>query len=247
MGPARDSSEHVPESDLEVSRMRADGEEAPAGSRRLSWSQGDANRTSDVSALPSLDDASRQEPEVHGARRVRAERGADAGLVQGRQEAPVRRGRRGLPWRAEATRGRQVTPWVTADSLQPDEIFVFGSNYGGRHTRGAAELARRLGAKNGQGEGLMGRTYGIPTKPEDVRRRLTLSQIEAHVRTFVEFARQAQKLKFLVSAVGCGLAGYEPREVAPLFKEAAELRNVWLPASFWQVLAETSAADEIQV
>jgi len=86
--------------------------------------------------------------------------------------------------------------------LEPGQIFVFGSNYGGRHSKGAALDARRLyGAVYGGSEGLMGQSYGIPTKPHDVRLRLSLKQIDSHVNTFIDYALIRPELTFL----GCAL------------------------------------------
>jgi hypothetical protein len=82
----------------------------------------------------------------------------------------------------------------------------------------------------------MGQSYGIPTKPHDVRLRLSLNQIELHVITFIDYALTRPELTFLVTEIGCGLAGYTPAEIAPLFRRAANLTNVWLPARFWAVL-----------
>ena len=121
--------------------------------------------------------------------------------------------------------------------LKPGQIFVFGSNYGGRHSKGAALDARRsFGAVSGVSEGLMGQSYGIPTKPHDVRLRLSVAQIEVHVNNFIDYALLRPELTFLVTEIGCGLAGYTPAEIAPLFRRAVDITNVWLPARFWAVL-----------
>lgn len=120
--------------------------------------------------------------------------------------------------------------------LAPGQIFVFGSNEGGRHGRGAAAQARRqYGAKPGQGAGLMGRSYGIPTKDAKLN-VLGLGRIRRYVARFLEDAAAAPHLHFLVTEVGCGLSGYQPADIAPLFAGARALENVSLPASFWAVL-----------
>lgn len=133
-----------------------------------------------------------------------------------------------------------VTNRVTPERvtvLEPGEIFVFGSNYGGRHSKGAALDARRsFGAVYGVGEGLMGWAYGIPTKPHDVRLRLSLRQIQLHVNVFLDYTMIRPELTFLVTEIGCGLAGYSPEDIAPLFRRAVDLPNVWLPARFWAEL-----------
>ena len=113
-------------------------------------------------------------------------------------------------------------------------VFVFGSNFAGRHGKGAALHARQhYGAVYGQGEGLQGRSYAIPTKDAAIR-TLPLDAIAAHVARFVAFARSNPQLRFRVSAIGCGLAGYVPAQIAPLFEGAPN--NCELPAEFVAVL-----------
>lgn len=129
----------------------------------------------------------------------------------------------------------RVTP-DTITRLEEGQIFVFGSNLSGRHGKGAAKTALGWGARWGQAWGLQGRTYGIPTKDASVRRTLSLEEIRQFVEEFIYFAKLRPDLTFLVTEVGCGLAGLHPKEVAPLFKGAMELNNVWLPARFWHKL-----------
>jgi hypothetical protein len=118
-------------------------------------------------------------------------------------------------------------------SLAENQIFVFGSNLAGRHGAGAAKTALGWGAKWGQARGLQGRTYGIPTKDASVRRTLSIVEIKPFVDEFIEFAKANENLTFLVTEIGCGLAGLKPKEVAPLFKEAVNVLNIHLPARFW--------------
>lgn len=113
-------------------------------------------------------------------------------------------------------------------------IFVFGSNTAGRHGKGAALHARKCyGANYGQGVGLQGRSYAIPTKNEKFR-PLPLIEIEKHVDGFVEFARKHPELSFYITPIGCGLAGYNPEQIAPMFKGLPA--NCHLPIKFKQVL-----------
>jgi hypothetical protein len=113
-------------------------------------------------------------------------------------------------------------------------IFVFGSNLAGRHGKGAALWAHNVcGAIYGQGEGLQGRSYAIPTKDHQLR-TLPLPVIEQHVRTFLAFAEAHPELQFRVTAIGCGLAGYKPEQIAPMFRLTAN--NVHLPDVFLDVL-----------
>jgi hypothetical protein len=117
--------------------------------------------------------------------------------------------------------------------IKENEVFVFGSNLSGRHGKGAAKTALGWGAKWGQGNGLQGKTYGIPTKDASVRRTLSLTEIKPFVDEFIDFAKNNQNLIFYVTEIGCGLAGMKPKEVAPLFIEAKEIKNIYLPAKFW--------------
>lgn len=118
--------------------------------------------------------------------------------------------------------------------MSPILIFVFGSNLAGRHGKGAALAAvHHHGAVRGVGEGLQGRSYAIPTKDSSLR-PLPLEQIEEHVNTFIQFAYQHPHWRFNITAVGCGLAGYEPAHIAPLFANVPA--NCELPPSFLAVL-----------
>ena len=120
--------------------------------------------------------------------------------------------------------------------LGAKEIFVFGSNQSGRHGAGAAKTALGWGAVWGQSEGMQGRTYGIPTKDSSVLKTLSIDEIKPYVDRFIEFAKTRPDLSFLVTEVGCGLAGLKPKDVAPLFKAAIGQENIHLPARFWHKL-----------
>jgi hypothetical protein len=109
-------------------------------------------------------------------------------------------------------------------------IFVFGSNLAGRHGKGAALYAfRHYGAIYGQGEGLQGDSYAIPTKDERIR-TLPLSEIRRHVIKFIMFAHTHPELEFQLTRIGCGLAGYKDEDIAPLFKYAPN--NCLLPVGW---------------
>lgn len=115
-------------------------------------------------------------------------------------------------------------------TLGENEIFVFGSNIQGSHGGGAAWYAyKTFGAEWGVGEGLTGRTYALPTMEG-------VSSLKHAVEHFIACVKQHPELTFLVTAVGCGIAGYTPQEVAPLFKDALALENVYLPQVFVDVL-----------
>ena len=113
------------------------------------------------------------------------------------------------------------------DSLEKDEIFVFGSNLEGKHLGGAAKAAHnRFGAQWGVGVGLTGKSYAIPTMQGGVE------TIKPYVDQFIEYAKEHQEKKFLVTRIGCGIAGFKDEEIAPLFMKATSLKNVYLPISF---------------
>ncbi len=115
-------------------------------------------------------------------------------------------------------------------SLGPDEVFVFGSNRAGRHGAGAAKLALKWGAKYGQGHGRQGKTYAIATLDE-LLRKVPLDNIEQEVNEFIWYAAQNLNDTFLVTEIGCGLAGYRVDEIAPMF-DHCNLPNVLLPKRF---------------
>lgn len=114
--------------------------------------------------------------------------------------------------------------------LGDGEYMVFGSNADGRHGKGAALTARKkFGAVYGVGEGLTGRCYAIPTKGHNLS-RMSLAEIKKHVDTFLEFAKDNPDKTFLVTQIGCGLAGHRPKDIAPMFRERTE--NVIIPKEF---------------
>lgn len=113
-------------------------------------------------------------------------------------------------------------------------IFVFGSNVAGRHGKGAALYARQHhGAIYGQGVGLQGNSYAIPTKDAHLK-TLPLSEIEFYVKDFIETAINNPELTFEVTEIGCGLAGYMPKDIAPFFKGSPS--NVILPQEFEEII-----------
>ena len=125
---------------------------------------------------------------------------------------------------------KRITPEFIRD-LKNNEIFVFGSNLAGAHGGGAAYLAyERFGAVMGQGVGLQGQSYAIPTMQGGSE------TILPYVEEFIEFAKQHPELTFLVTKIGCGIAGFRPSEIAPLFAGAVEVENIYLPQDFWNLL-----------
>ena len=126
-------------------------------------------------------------------------------------------------------KGRITPRWI--DSLKENEIFVFGSNLAGMHGGGAARIARlHFGAVMGKGVGLQGQSYAIPTMQGGVE------TIRPYVDDFIDFANHHPDLHFLVTPIGCGIAGFEAEDIAPLFKKAKEMKNISLPESFWEVI-----------
>ena len=111
--------------------------------------------------------------------------------------------------------------------LKADEVFVFGSNLAGMHGGGAAYIAfQKFGAVMGCGVGLRGQSYAIPTMQGGVE------TIKPYVDEFITFAKSRPDLFFYVTRIGCGIAGFRDRDIAPLFKDAAGVENICLPKSF---------------
>lgn len=129
--------------------------------------------------------------------------------------------------------------------LQPNQVFVFGSNLAGRHGKGAAKQAVKWGAIRGQASGLQGQTYGIPTKDgryhldPHLSKVLSVAEIKVFVDEFIRFAQDNPKLIFLVTEIGCGLSRYKPKDIAPLFAQSLLLENVILPPRFVFILKES--------
>lgn len=116
-------------------------------------------------------------------------------------------------------------------SLAPNEVFVFGSNLAGMHGGGAARIARLyFGAVMGNGDGIQGQSYAIPTMQGGV------DTIRPYVDKFIAYARQHPDRQFLVTRIGCGIAGFSPDEIAPLFSDARDVENISLPQDFWECL-----------
>lgn len=125
---------------------------------------------------------------------------------------------------------KRISPrWI--NSLEKNEIFVFGSNLQGMHRGGAARVAlEQFGAVWGEGTGLQGQSYAIPTMHGDI------DVIAPYVNDFIAFAKEHPELKFLVTEIGCGIAGFSVSEMAPLFKEALDITNIYLPERFVEEL-----------
>ena len=121
---------------------------------------------------------------------------------------------------------KRTTPKFITE-LQPNEIFVFGSNLKGMHGGGAAYIAyRKFGAIMGQGVGLQGQSYAIPTMQGGVE------TIRPYVDEFIAFAKEHPELTFLVTRIGCGIAGFSDNDISPLFKEAHDVENIVLPPNW---------------
>ena len=125
---------------------------------------------------------------------------------------------------------KRITPdYIT--SLGPNEVFVFGSNIRGQHMGGAARVAfDKFGAVWGQGVGLQGQSYAIPTMEGGV------DYVAGYVNEFIVFAKEHPEMFFWVTRIGCGIAGFKDEQIAPLFAAASDLDNVALPESFREIL-----------
>ena len=125
---------------------------------------------------------------------------------------------------------REYTPERITE-LKPNEIFVFGSNLAGAHGGGAARLAYEcFGAVWGQGVGLQGQSYAIPTMQGGVE------TIKPYVDEFIDFAKAHPELKFLVTRIGCGIAGFRDEKIARLFAGSYDIHNIILPEGFVEVM-----------
>jgi hypothetical protein len=127
----------------------------------------------------------------------------------------------------------RITPNIIK-RLEDNQVFVFGSNRQGRHGKGAALTARtKFGAIYGQSKGLQGQSYAIVTK--ELRKDydpVTLDEIKQGIDNFIIFAKENTHLTFYVVELGCNLAYFTVEEIAPLFKQAIRLKNVYLPQRF---------------
>ena len=125
---------------------------------------------------------------------------------------------------------KRITPqWI--NDLKENEVFVFGSNLKGLHMGGAARVAwEKFGAIYGQGIGMQGQSYAIPTMQGGVE------TIKPYTDEFIEYAKQHPDKKFLVTPIGCGIAGFTEEEIAPLFKDAVDVENIYLPEGFYNYL-----------
>jgi hypothetical protein len=119
--------------------------------------------------------------------------------------------------------------------MMTDAVFVFGSNLAGRHGKGAALHAyKHYGAIPGIGAGPMGNSYAIPTKRTPYE-SLPLDEITVYAQAFIAYAAEHPETSFQLTAIGCGLAGYKPEDIAPLFRNAPP--NVMLPPEFVDALS----------
>lgn len=129
---------------------------------------------------------------------------------------------------APTSHSERITPEYIK-KLNDTEVFVFGSNLAGHHDGGAARIAwEEFGAIYGQGVGLQGQSYAIPTMQGGIK------TIKPYVDEFIEFAKSHPELTFLVTKIGCGIAGFSVSEIAPLFQKCTEIENVYLPVEFWE-------------
>lgn len=131
----------------------------------------------------------------------------------------------------------RITPNIVT-KLEPNQIFCFGSNDEGFHRRGAALFAKdHCGAILGQARGLQGQSYAIVTKKNwRIARSSTLDEIKLEVNQFIEFAKSHPELIFLMTKIGTDLAGFSIEEIAPLFKDAVQVKNIHLPVEFWDII-----------
>lgn len=126
------------------------------------------------------------------------------------------------------------------DKLEDDEVFVFGSNTEGMHAGGAARMAMNWGAIYGKAFGLQGKTFAIPTVDYTRSGKMSIDEIKKYVDEFLDFTIKNKDKKFLVTEIGCGIAGFKVSEIAPLFRKALEYSNVYLPERFINYLKDNN-------
>ena len=120
------------------------------------------------------------------------------------------------------------------------EVFVFGSNLEGKHYGGAARTAyEKFGAEWGVGTGPTGKSYAIPTMHGGVK------DIKPYVDEFIEYARNHPNNRFLLTRIGCGIAGFKDRQIAPLFKEAWKLPNINFPKEWYPIVTSDEFIDAV--
>ena len=150
-----------------------------------------------------------------------------APTMEARAEALREVTRNNVNYREISEFANRMTPDMIT-RLEKGQIFVFGSNIQGFHGGGAARVAmEKFGAVYGQGDGLQGQSYAISSMEG-------LENMAKHVDDFIDFAKQHPEMTFLVTRIGCGIAGYSPAEVAPMFAAAVDIENIWLPKDFWE-------------
>lgn len=157
-------------------------------------------------------------------------------LAEWRRQLSVAEAEEQAKFEATHSQSSRVTP-AHISSLKENEVFVFGSNEQGLHYGGAARAAvEHFGAIMGQGSGLQGNSYAIPSMSG-------LAVMSHYVMEFCKFAKAHPHLKFLVTPIGCGIAGYSVEQVAPLFSDCRGMDNISLPAAFWDILGQPTAKE----
>lgn len=144
---------------------------------------------------------------------------------------------------------KKFTP-KTIEALNENEIFVFGSNFNGNHAGGAARLAvEKFGAIQGQARGLQGQSYAIPTLNESMQ-KVSLTSIKDELQALIDFAKTNESLTFFVTKIGCGIAGFNEKEIADIFKELSIPENVIIPmefAIFWDRKVENAVIANYEI
>ena len=131
-------------------------------------------------------------------------------------------------------KSQRISPSAIRE-LKENEIFVFGSNVLGQHDGGASLYAlQHFGAQFGKSEGRQGQSYAIPTDGNSIK------ELEAAIERFNEYVVMHPELNFMLTAIGCGNAGYSVEQIAPLFRQAYQFGNVYVPAQFLGYVTEIS-------
>lgn len=142
----------------------------------------------------------------------------------------------------------RVTPEKLTDIGREDNILI-GTNEAGIHGAGIARYAYdHWGASLGQGFGPMGNCFGLPTKDWEIQ-SLPLDVINNYVERYIDWTQLLRNYKWknYVTQVGCGLAGFTPEEIAPMFAKCIKYNNIWLPQSFIDVINNPSSWKYIKI
>ena len=129
---------------------------------------------------------------------------------------------------------KRITP-ENIQELGENQVFVFGSNMNGNHAGGAARLAvEKFGAIMGKSEGIQGQSYAIPTLDKDMQ-KVTEKELMDALANLRHYATEHPEKEFLLTAIGTGIAGFDPNYMAYMVLRAKLPDNVTMPKEFCKI------------